>query len=117
MVVVGHLHLLMSTLDEPANQGSRMKTQRYVEQPLSPSLRLGLSCRRRPLRNQCTMCLSLGAGCWPKELMSLLLALSSYSHSVVSGLGSKSVRAQPGSAHVPETSQAQQLLTHFNKVI
>jgi hypothetical protein len=48
----------MPTLDDPANQGSRMKTHLKVVAPLSPSMRLGLSCSRSPLRNQCTVCLS-----------------------------------------------------------
>lgn len=48
----------MPTFEEPANQGSRMKTHLKVVAPLIPSRRLGLSCSRSPLRNQCTVCLS-----------------------------------------------------------
>lgn len=53
---VCYLHLLMPTLEEPANQGSRMKTHLNVVAPLRPSRRDGLSCNRSPLRNQCTVC-------------------------------------------------------------
>lgn len=64
----------MPTLEEPANHGSRMKMHRSVVAPRTPSCRLGLSCRRRPLRNQCTLCLGCGGEvrcseppCWARD--------------------------------------------------
>lgn len=57
-----HLHLLMPTLEEPANQGSRTKMHRRVVAPLRPASRLGLSCSLRPFRNQCTQCLARAGG-------------------------------------------------------
>lgn len=47
-----YLHLLIPTLDDPANQGSRMYTQRTVSAPRIDSLREGLSWSRKPFLNQ-----------------------------------------------------------------
>lgn len=51
-----YLHLLMPTLEELANQGSIMNTHRNVAASSRPSLNAGLSWRRSPFLNQCTMC-------------------------------------------------------------
>lgn len=53
-----YLHLLMPTLELPANQGSMMKTHRNVVASWMPRNNDGLSCSRRPFRNQWTTCLS-----------------------------------------------------------
>jgi len=58
-VFISYLHLLTPTFDEPANHGSKIKMHRKVVAPFKPSLKLGLSCRRRPLRNQCTVCFGI----------------------------------------------------------
>lgn len=47
-----YLHLFIPTLEDPANHGSRINMQRNVLAPTSPARKLGLSCNRRPLRNQ-----------------------------------------------------------------
>lgn len=53
-----YLHLLIPTLELPANHGSSKNMQRNVIEPFSPSYNDGLSCNRKPLRNQCTECFS-----------------------------------------------------------
>ncbi len=54
--LIQDLHLLVPTFDEPANQGSSMNTQRKVSQRRMPRNSAGLSLKRRPFRNQCTVC-------------------------------------------------------------
>ena len=51
-----HLHLLVPTLEEPANQGSRMKMHLKVSHLLIPLNRAGLSLSLRPFLNQWTLC-------------------------------------------------------------
>lgn len=62
MHIFGHfdsyLHLLIPTLELPANHGSSKNIHRNVIEPFSPSYNDGLSCNRKPFRNQCTECLS-----------------------------------------------------------
>jgi hypothetical protein len=58
-IVRTYRHLLIPTFDEPANQGSKMNTQRNVVADFNPSRKLGLSCKRSPFLNQCTVCFSL----------------------------------------------------------
>ena len=57
-LVKTYLHLLMIILQDPANQGSRMNIHRNVTLLLIPARKLGLSCSRKSLRNQCTTCFS-----------------------------------------------------------
>lgn len=52
---IHYLHLLIPTLEDPANQGSRMYTQRTVSAPWIESLSEGLSWRRKPFLNQWTV--------------------------------------------------------------
>lgn len=47
-----YLHLLMPTFEHPANHGSIVNMHRKVAAFLSPSYKAGLSCKRKPLRNQ-----------------------------------------------------------------
>ena len=54
-----HLHLLVPTLEEPANQGSKMKMHRKVSHRRMPRNRAGLSLKRSPFRNQWTVCFRL----------------------------------------------------------
>lgn len=58
-LTVTHLHLLIPTLDEPANHGSRINMHLKVTAFLRPARREGLSWRRRPFLNQCTKCFGL----------------------------------------------------------
>jgi len=69
-IVRTYRHLLIPTFDEPANQGSKMNTQRNVVADFNPSRKLGLSCKRSPFLNQCTVCFSLFPAfimTWPKH--------------------------------------------------
>lgn len=75
-------HLLIPTLEAPANQGSRMKTHLNVVAPFKPSLREGLSCKRNPLRNQCTICLSCPLDSRPVSLVLLFIYLAILSNMV-----------------------------------
>lgn len=52
----------MPTLEELANQGSIINTHRNVTAPFKPSLRAGLSWRRNPFLNQCTVCFPVEHG-------------------------------------------------------
>ena len=54
-----HLHLFVPTLEDPANQGSRMKIQRNVSHLLIPRNKAGLSLSLSPFLNQCTVCFFL----------------------------------------------------------
>ena len=49
---LSYLHLLIPTLDDPANQGSRMYTQRTVSAPWMDFLSEGLSWSLKPFLNQ-----------------------------------------------------------------
>lgn len=54
-----NLHLLIPTLLDPANQGSRINMHLKVVESFRPCFRDGLSCSLRPFLNQCTACFSL----------------------------------------------------------
>lgn len=57
-----HLHLLIPTLELPANHGSITNTHRNVVASSRPRKNEGLSWSRSPLRNQCRTCFSLITG-------------------------------------------------------
>lgn len=69
-----HLHLLIPTFEDPANQGSRMNIHRNVAAFLKPALRDGLSWSRSPFLNQCTICLGRGSFTLPVILNNLCLS-------------------------------------------
>lgn len=54
-----YLHLFIPTFELSANQGSMINIQRNVTALLRPSYNAGLSCKRKPRRNQWIICLSL----------------------------------------------------------
>jgi hypothetical protein len=66
-----YLHLLIPTFEDPANHGSRMNTQRNVVAHFNPSRKLGLSCKRSPFLNQCTVCFAL----FPSLIINLVTTL------------------------------------------
>ena len=67
-----YLHLLVPTLDDPANHGSKMKIHRKVSHLRIALSRAGLSLSLSPLRNQWTECLRL------EDLFLLILIFLKY---------------------------------------
>ena len=55
-IMRSHLHLFVPTLEDPANQGSRMKMHLKVSHLRIPLSRAGLSLSLRPFLNQWTLC-------------------------------------------------------------